>query len=297
MVDSSWGVVIVLYHPDETHLSETVKGLVELTDQVALVNNGERLSDDFEYPEFVTDLGSNRGIAFAQNRGVESLIARDPTLEQVFFLDQDSDLPEGYFQGMLDTWSRVKHTTPNLGILSPRIERMNKPGSYSVLYVDQHRLNKMKFEDDRRTTVKGTLPISSGILVSVSAFNAVGGLSEKWFIDWVDYDFDLEVLRAGYMNVTTAENAIIHKIGAPQRRHFFGREFEVTNYVLFREYYMTRNGIYLMRKFGRTIKGLRRYCFGGIARRFLMVFYEPHKLKRTGVLIKGLVAGLFTSYR
>lgn len=293
---SKWGVVIVLYNPDLPRLKSTLDILSEQTGNIVLVNNGLPLPETFEYSCFTVELGENRGIAFAQNRGVEHLMAQYPDLQKIFFLDQDSAVDATFFNKMLQSWENNLESIPNLGLLSPVIKRRKETGVYSVLVFSGDKLRKIANDFNQSPLLLQTLPISSGILVSVEAFTRVGGLSEKWFIDWVDFDFALKLLGEGFMTATTSDAAIVHEIGTPVRRSFFGKKIAVTNYVLFREYYTARNGVYLMRKYGRRGNGISKYCWGQIARRFLMLLYEPKKLQRFATLIKGLVDGILTAY-
>ncbi|WP_338217640.1 glycosyltransferase family 2 protein [Lacticaseibacillus salsurivasis] len=293
----SWGVVIVLYHPDLAHLEQIVGIIEQKTTSIVLVNNGRKIPASFKYNHYVLELDRNSGIAYAQNAGVHRLCESFPELEAVFFLDQDSTVAPDFFSLMLTAWRKIHNKYPSLAMLSPRVNRMTEGGDYSTLAVNDGRFVKRKIDFSVTPVVTGTLPISSGILVSVIAFNQVGGLNARWFIDWVDFDFDLNLLANGYLTATTSEATIVHQIGSPNRRRFFGKSIAVTNYVLFREFYTARNGIYLIRKYGHYVKGLTAYCLGQIARRYLMLLYEPKKVRRFITLTHGVLSGLISSYR
>lgn len=292
---NNWGVVIVLYNPDLGQLEKTVRQIHRQTDSIALVNNGSALTATVDNV-VAYELGRNVGIASAQNYGVERLRETSPDLKYVFFLDQDSQVPSGYFEQMLATWHEVANKTPQLGALSPKITRRKESGNYSTLIFDQKGLRKQNLDFREQPLILNTLPISSGLMVSLEAFQAVGGLSENWFIDWVDFDFDLKLLTRGYQIATTGRASIIHEIGTPERRNFFGKKIAVTNYVLFREFYTARNGMYLIRKYGKKGNGIAKYSWGQIGRRFLMLIYEPKKIRRLATLIRGLLVGLVTSF-
>lgn len=293
---SKWGVVIVLYNPNLSRLESTLDIVSKQTRSIALINNGSPLPETFNYKQFTVELGANRGIAYAQNHGVKHLLNQFPELQQIFFLDQDSAVEANFFDDMLRSWDKNLKSNPRLGLLSPVIKRRTEAGTYSVLVFSGGKLRKIANDFNQSPLLLETLPISSGILVSVEAFKRVGGLSDKWFIDWVDFDFALKILAKGLETATTADAAIVHEIGTPVRRNFFGKKIAVTNYVLFREYYTARNGVYLMRKYGQRGNGISKYCWGQIARRFLMLLYEPKKIRRFATLIKGLVDGTLTSY-
>lgn len=292
---NNWGVVIVLYNPNLNQLNLTLTQILPQTRQVALVNNGPSLQKEGIVLR-PYELGDNKGIAYAQNYGVALLKKRNPNLEYVFFLDQDSEISSSFFSSMLKAWQATKKRYSNLAALSPKISRRTENGNYSTLFFDQQGLHKRNVDFSQEPLLINTLPISSGLLVSVDAFEKVGGLSEKWFIDWVDFDFDLKLLTQGYTVATTGAASIIHEIGTPNRRNFLGKKIAVTNYVLFREYYTARNGVYLIRKYGRKGKGIAKYSLGQIARRFIMLLYEPKKVRRFGTLMRGMLAGLVTSY-
>ena len=104
---NNWGVVIVLYNPNLNQLNLTLAQILPQTRQVALVNNGPSLQKEGIVLR-PYELGDNKGIAYAQNYGVALLKKRNPNLEYVFFLDQDSEISSSFFSSMLEAWQTTK---------------------------------------------------------------------------------------------------------------------------------------------------------------------------------------------
>src|SRR5690606_2676943 len=146
-------------------------------------------------------LGSNLGIAEAQNRGVEA--ARDLGAEFVVFFDQDS-LPPPNFIARLKTAYRALGDGSSVAAVGPmpfdkrlgRCAYAGLPSSGTVL-VDHL--------------------IASGCLVSLAAFDRVGPLRTELFIDYVDTEWCLRAASLGLKCYCVPDVLLEHEFGTPVR--------------------------------------------------------------------------------
>lgn len=282
-----FGVVIVTYNPNMSKLREDIGKIQKTTDNLVIVNNGS--SELLNLPTEVMELKGNKGIAEAQNLGAKFLKSKD--ISFVFFFDQDSEFDSDYFKKMLSIWDQISKMDEKIGMLSPEILDKNFGNTSSILQLSKKGLEKLNFSDEKMIACN-TLPISSGILVSTEAFFKVHGTQTKLFIDFVDFELDLNMIIHGYHIFSTNHCNIRHSIGNKKQRSFFGKTVYPSNHAVFRDYYFYRNGIYVYKKYGNSFKGIRRLVLRSYLIRFIMVYYEEQKFKRIVATIHGIFDGI-----
>ena len=67
-----------------------------------------------------------------------------------------------------------------------------------------------------------TVVITSGNLLNAGHFQALGGFDESLFIDYVDHDFCLRAVIAGFHIVVSADASLSHSVGEAISREFLG---------------------------------------------------------------------------
>jgi rhamnosyltransferase len=82
--------------------------------------------------------------------------------------------------------------------------------------------------------------ITSGSLVSVPAWDLVGGFDEGLFIDQVDHEFCLRLHLRGLSVLECGTAFLTHRMGDMKRRRLLGPVY-VSNHSTLRRYYITRN--------------------------------------------------------
>jgi rhamnosyltransferase len=177
--------------------------------------------------------GANLGIAAALNAGVRW--AKSQGFDCVVLFDQDSTVTPGFIAGIQSAYTG--HPTPEkIAIVMPRY--MDKVHGTvrrsSHIAADGAPLEVM----------------TSGSFIPVSIFDACGGFREDFFIDQVDHEFGFRVREHGFIVVVSNEAILFHAPGAPRAHSFFGlMKFSATHHNAMRRYYMTRNGIVMVRRY------------------------------------------------
>lgn len=289
MKELTWGVVIVTFNPNWDTFIKKVKGLTNPKRSIVIVNNGEDVELKNEGFKLI-NLHENKGIAYAQNIGAKSLIKEKKDI--LFFFDQDSICNYEYFDDMLKVWGNIQVNDESIGMLSPIIIDKKFNYTQSVLVLNEEGIGKKIFDKQKVENIKNTLPISSGIAVSSKAYSDVKGLNDLFFIDYVDFEFDLNLIKNGYSIYSTNAVSILHSIGRKEKRKFFFKTIYPSNHPLFREYYFIRNGIIVYKMYGGEFKGLKKMIIRSFAIRSLSAFYEKNKFKRLQNLWRGLIAGV-----
>ena len=157
------------------------------------------------------------------------------------------------------------------GALDTLIDVLNGSGgadSTAVLgcnYRDVH-AGRLRYPDEsasgfswrERKTV-----ITSGSLVSVGVYDAIGPFRDAFFIDHVDDEYCLRARKMGYRVLSTCKPVMLHSVGASTLHRLLWKKTGVTNHPPFRRYYMTRNHIILMKEYftRRAEVGVRHRIF------------------------------------
>jgi len=274
--------IVVTYHPEDASF-ESIRLLAEQASPVIVVDNSatpetkKRLTHAFgDNQESFTLLFNERnlGIAAALNRGVR--YAQELGAEWVLTMDQDSRITNGMVATMFTGYDTL-----------PEDYRL-RVASLAPLLTAFSSLPAQPASDTHCLTCK-EIPtaITSGNLIKIDAWRAIGGYSDKLFIDYVDHDFCFRLRRAGWVILECQGATLIHKIGNATHIRFLGRKIAINQHPPLRTYYITRNGFNFWKTFpdDRTfIKSDKANTLRLLVKAFL---FEPHKLERLRMFWRG----------
>ncbi len=284
--------VVVTFHPGPD-VVRTLEAALAQAGHVVVVDNGSSPEELAVVTMFAgegrLDLlrnADNRGIAAAQNQGIER--ARALGAGWVLLLDQDSVPEPGMVAALLAVAQRK-------GV-----------GLASAVACDPGQRRPAKFltsPDGRRAIVSELssplLPhllytIASGSLIPLPVLERVGTMREDFFIDFVDVEFALRVRRAGYDVVAVRDARLRHRLGAYEERRLFGRLIAVTHHSAERRYTQYRNRMRTMRLHGRAVPALLRSEVRAIAVDMLrLTLFETDRWRKLRATLRGAAAGLF----
>ncbi|KQS93200.1 glycosyltransferase [Chryseobacterium sp. Leaf394] len=121
---------------------------------------------------------ANNGLPFAYNRLVEE--ARDRNKDWFVFLDQDTELPNDFYDSYLKADPRFKIQCP-LVFSGGRL--------MSPSYYRNYRSSQMPIPEENQILLKDVSCINSGLMVNTNLFQAIGGYNKDLFLDFCDHDF------------------------------------------------------------------------------------------------------------
>lgn len=238
------GAIIVLYKPAFALLSDVVKSCLDQVDGIFLIDNTPahlidkpsleaclRLSDKLIY----VPLGDNKGIASAQNEGIN--LCREKGYDKVLLLDQDSVLSEGMVKALEDSYQLLTNKGHKVGAVGPFVYSRQSGQVYEAV-VD-------KGEQVTADIVAIKQLISSGSLISLTTLADVGGLEDRLFIDAVDFEWCWRAGKAGYEHFKVRNALIQHMFGDDERK-VLGIKTSIPS--AFRCYYLYRNYLWLLRR-------------------------------------------------
>ena len=190
-------------------------------------------------------------------------------------MDQDSKFVD--FQRFLSCFKTIVQNENDIGIITPNHTwSIDNTNSKDCAYVNKD------------------VVITSGNLINLKNFNKIGRFDEKLFIDMVDYDFSHKNTLNNLKICLLKNHYIIHHIG-----EIFKRKNLITRQVKSkiehnpqRVYYMTRNRLYLSKKYSRAfpkeynfLKTLNILFIHDVTK---ILLYEDKKLKKLKAKFIGL---------
>ncbi len=242
--------IVVTFHPDAraydslVALAEQARPLI-VVDNSATQASRSRLTRAFgERADTVTLLFNpeNLGVAAALNIGLRAAAAAGA--EWALTLDQDSRVTPHLAETLAAALAAL-----------PPAERERTAVLAPELLAPGGSLSAVRSVPSDAASREADTAVTSGCLVRLAAWQAVGGFDERLFIDYVDHDFCFRLRRAGWAVRTCGGARLLHAIGNATLVRRFGRTLSVNQHSPLRFYYIVRNGLL----FWRTYRGDSRF--------------------------------------
>lgn len=231
--------IVVLYNPNLNLLYKQHNSLINQVDQIIYIENGR--NDWINYEDILSDKDiiikrneNNLGLGVAQNQGIK--IAIENNADFVFLLDQDSILPDSLVDTLVESHKSLESKGVKVAAVCPCVfsdftkEISNVPISLGL------KVKTIK----PKSLIQVSYAISSGSLISKDAIKAIGGIQEDFFIDSMDTEWCLRADALGYKTFIEPKTTIIHQLGN-------GENNKVLQHSSFREYYIIRNSIAMIK--------------------------------------------------
>ena len=291
------GALVVTHFPDVC-FTDRLDRLLEQITRVVIVDNGSDAPsrawrERYRNRKDITVLENptNLGIATALNQGM-NLLAREG-FQWVVTLDQDSAVAHDFIESLLDTIAG----NPNPGDVALVGANRSDAGTNCA----EHRWLRPKkrlpfFERvacDRIGPDGVTLVITSGTLTSVRAFNHLGPYRDKFFIDFVDFEYCLRARKAGYRILVSCHAQMLHHVGSKEQRRLFSATLSPTHHSPLRRYYLFRNAVEMIRLYGWTFPHWLIYEFMALVEILLgVLIFEDQKIAKLRACMIGIWDGL-----
>ena len=269
---------VITYHPDESVVG-LLSSVARQVDQVIVVDNGSTAVETSPLQSWAESAGAtwianetNLGSAAALNQAAR--VARAAGHGWLLTLDQDTAIPYDLLD-QLQAAIAADARPDEVAIAAPQTEHQR----------------------DRRcgdsVVVRRRMAITSGGLMSLSAWHAVGGFREELFIDMVDADFGLRLAQRGYRVVLACRASIDHRIGRPTMHRLLGRPVETSNHPAWRRYYISRNRVQVWREHWREAPAWVLFDgYGELRDTFVMALTESDRRRKLRATVRGLGDGL-----
>lgn len=229
--------LVTVYNPDK-NVVENLQILSRQVEQVILCDNS--MNDNAQMLGGVT-----KSIYTTQNKnlgltGAFNSILKDPAYgwkddDLIIFFDQDSQIGEGYIQALQDEYRKIETLIPNLGCLGPVF--------YNTSNGRTERPRQKKNITDETYEVSNT--ITSSLMMRYGNLKRIDFWNEKVFLDLADWDLCWRMQKAGMVCCMTEKVVLHHSVGNGEKKV---GPIKLRVGQPFREYYQTRDALYLLQE-------------------------------------------------
>ncbi len=231
--------VVVLYRPGE-EVPGNIRTWVGQVEVVYAVDNSD--SGDGSFVRCLASLGSviylpqgeNVGIATALNIGATRAV--DDGYDCLLTMDQDSRAADGLVARLVACRGAGEGSAP--GIVAPF-----------------HLTRAVRRPPPDTEWSEAMTPMTSGCLLDLAAWQAVGPFRDDFFIDFVDNEYSLRLRRRGFRVVRANRAILTHEVGDITRHG----PLIATNHSPLRRYYKSRNRFVVFGEYLTTFPG--HCCF------------------------------------
>ena len=264
--------VVVVYRPDKELLQSNLNSLLDGVDNILIWENSPELNIKPWFKSnkiiYLND-GGNVGISKALNFAWR--YAKNNGFTHLLTMDQDS-----CFKNFIEFRNTcLLYDKESNCVFGPLVTPINDTRPSNKIY---------------EVSIDNYL-ITSGMLIPLSVLDKVGGYNENFFVDVVDLDFNLRVLRSGYKILKNLNGVLVQHFGIPSEKKLFGKTYVCSNYSPFRLYGIFRNHTILYRETKDPfVKDQVKIYFNHYIPR--IIFWEKNKYKKLKAIIKGLFDGI-----
>ncbi len=230
----------------------------------------------------------NLGVATALNQGL--LWAIDHGFDYVVTFDQDSYPQAGIVQHLENV---LTEGDPNeLAVVASVIKDPQLQKQARFLRAR----NKWLFEWGFCKTKKLeniSFAITAGSLYSLKAYQKIGPFQDGFFIDYVDQEYCLRANQHGYKIVAACDAHLNHRLGEREKRKLAGRMHYPTFHAPLRWYYISRNRIFMLRKY--AFRFPHWFFYDIVARAYIfwrMLLFEDQRVKKLIAIFFGTRDGI-----
>lgn len=266
--------LVILYYPHEDVI-KNILSFIDEVDKLYVVDNSENGNHELQKKLLTRGFNidyianqQNLGIATALNQGAHAAL-RDG-FDWLLTMDQDSFFYDRFF------FQCVRN-----------FQNDGKTAVFAPMYIQTLPITNQNYS--WKIAEKA---ITSGSIVNLHVWKETGGYQDDLFIDEVDIEYCLKIRKKGYRILLFENIFLIHQVGVrfKTRSPFTGKEFERSEHLPFRYYYISRNLLYVSFKYlfhfpGLTVKRLLyfpRMIYG-------VIMYENKKLSKLYYICKGFL--------
>lgn len=229
--------LVTLYNPSEKEFNNC-RILSQQVDTVILCDNSQESHETVFQNEkniiYITK-NENLGLGAAFNVALKNDTYGWKDDDLIIFFDQDSQIGEGYIQALQDEYRKIETLIPNLGCLGPVF--------YNTSNGRTERPRQKKNITDKTYEVSNT--ITSSLMMRYGNLKRIDFWNEKVFLDLADWDLCWRMQKAGMVCCMTEKVVLHHSVGNGEKKV---GPIKLRVGQPFREYYQTRDALYLLQE-------------------------------------------------
>ncbi|MCX3309103.1 glycosyltransferase family 2 protein [Pantoea vagans] len=281
--------IIVTYYPQPEQLTAQLDILSHSDIDIVIVDNASdnnqliknMIEEHYSHIKLIL-CDSNLGIAAAHNIGINHAI--NNSYSYVLLMDQDS-LPA---INMIPVLQEAMNKCPKAAAVGPQFLDANNNVRSRFIQIRGLMVDKNLQPDINGCVIVDHL-ISSGSLIAVENFKAIGLMEEELFIDYVDVEWALRARSKGFINYGVCNAHMIHSLG-DDRVDFLNNSIAIHSPL--RHYYQARNALLLYKRNYIPLNWKVVDAFKLLVKMFIYIIASRHKSLELKMIFRGVMHGL-----
>ena len=255
--------LITIYNPTLDNINNVVNIATQVDKVLIWDNSISNNKKSFDFIDNATYFfnGKNEGLSKSFNNLLKNKNVEWDDQDFVIFFDQDSKIPENYIDSLVECYKSIYANDKNIGCLGPGIYNINS---------QMVELPRKKIETQKDVYIVQTL-ITSSLLTTYQNLMKIGFWNENLFLDLADQELCYRFKRYEYNCYMTSKIVLNHSIGEAYKKILF---FNIRIHKPFREYYQTRDALYLIREKHVPLTKKIRYLLKIILKPIIFCFLE-----------------------
>lgn len=296
---ASTAAVVVVYRPS-TSVEPALVALQRAAGLVLVVDNHEQGNGELSLQAARLGLtclhaGNAGGLAGAYNLALRWLREHAPAVQQVVFLDEDSDA-SSLATLLGDAATRQALAQPRTAAVAAayRDRATGLRGRYIRLGRWRLDFGPREFTDLRAVA----FVINSMSVWRLPALREIGAFNEGLAIDHVDTEYCLRARRLGLTLYVNGSIEFAHSIGERRKFRLFGLQLQAGGHSPQRRYMIARNTVWLARDWWWREPAFAALCLARLAYEAVGVLMaEERAAAKLAALSRGAASGLFARQR
>lgn len=227
---------ITTYYPDKK-VEDNIRKIAKQVYKTIICDNSPQNNNLFIDQENIIYISNlkNLGLSKAFNKALKYMETEILENDYVIFFDQDSAISSGYIQKLCSEYEKIENSNPNIGCLGPIFfNTSNQKVEYPKI---KTRITENSY------AVKNI--ITSSMLTKFKNLRKVNFWNEKIFLDLADWDLCWRLEKKGLICAITNKVVLHHSVGSGEKKIGF---LHLRVGQPFREYYQTRDALYLLKE-------------------------------------------------
>ena len=269
--------LITVYQPAEG-VRNNILAVARQVDEVYICDNSSQSNEELLDIAAVSNLkyfyfGENLGLSSAFNRVLKTDEFADN--DYVIFFDQDSFIEDGHIDALIGEYDALKSSGAEVGCLGPVF--FNTSSGIVEAPRIKTQIGKNSF--------KVSSIITSSMICKYGDIKKIGFWNERVFLDMADWDFSWRMVKAGMICCMTDIVTLKHSLGTGEKH--IG-PLRVREGSPFREYYQTRECLYLLTRSYTPFKYRIRFIAMLTIRPIMHLLFLSRKTERLKYIFKGI---------
>jgi rhamnosyltransferase len=226
---------VVLYRPDKALLARQAEGLRGR--RLFAFANGPVDTDTLAAlaPTELHLIESEENVGLGRGLNVVMETAASEGFTHVMLLDQDSEPPPDLLDRLTSRWSTLENLGEKIAVVAPRLVPPQE-GFYKPIRYEWRR------DRNGRDLAALDFAPTSGSLVNLAAFEAVGPFRDDFFIAGIDVEWGFRAWDRGWGSYLVTDLVMPHRWGEAVDQEDLGKP-QILRHAPIRNYYYARNVI------------------------------------------------------